>query len=148
VLYELGEAAVEVGVSTLFPLAVKGASALKKTVTTKVDNIAGRVAEWATGVDEEALRMAGSKQGKQALKSAFGKQAEIGAELVDVIDDAYTYMPDYKKIDTALKQTPAVNVVPMIKKLEDAAMEHSISMFSVIDNIEAYSEFNSKLQQK
>jgi DNA helicase-2/ATP-dependent DNA helicase PcrA len=35
-----------------------------------------------------------------------------------------------------------------IKKLEDAAMEHSISMFSVIDNIEAYSEFNSKLQQK
>jgi hypothetical protein len=117
----LGEAAIETGVSTLFPLAVTGASALKKTVATKVDNIAGRIAEWATGVDEEALRMAGTKQGKQALKSAFGKQAEIGAELVDVIDDAYNYMPDYKKIDTALKQTPAVNVVPMIRKLEDAA---------------------------
>jgi len=86
-----------------------------------IDDVVGKISATLTGVDEKALRMGGDKVKREALKKAYGTFAETGAQLADVVDNAFDYMPDYNKINEALKRTPAIDVVPMAKKLDKLA---------------------------
>lgn len=99
----------------------KVANAALKKIPETLQDAAFRISSTLTGVDDDALKLLGQKAGRESLKAAYGQQAAIGGELVDVIDNAYANMPDYAKIDNALRKSPGVNVVPFISKLQKVA---------------------------
>ena len=115
------EDAAEIALSTAVGGALPIAGAARQAVGGKINKLVGRFSQELTGVDEEALRLMGTKQGREALQGAFNTQAEIGQELADMINNAFDYMPDGKQIRAAIEGAPSVNVVPLINKLESLA---------------------------
>src|SRR4030042_280894 len=83
----------------------------------------GKYAAEKSGVSEEALRMAGKKEGRKTLEKAFGTQAEIGQELVDAIDNAWDVIPKSAEIKTALKAVPKVDPEPILNKIIESLPE-------------------------
>lgn len=82
-------------------LAKKGAKA--------ADKYAGRLAEEASGVPEEALRAWGTKEGRAAIKTNAGKEFEIGQDLVTRIENFDDYLPEKAQVDAALERMPAIS---------------------------------------
>lgn len=80
----------------------------------------GRLAQELSGVSEEALRMGSTKAGRQALRQASGKQAEIGKKLSDAVNDYHDYLPEKEIVENALKNMPPVDIGETIKTLEAA----------------------------
>lgn len=99
---------------------VKGAAKLTGDALVNLDNFAGRIAEGSTKVSEEALRMSGTKPGREALKDAANKQFEIGKELVDMIDNADEFIPERAIVENALNDMPDINMKPVLNAIEKA----------------------------
>jgi len=100
------------------------------------DKLAGKLAQETSGVSEEALRMAGTKQGREALKGAYGKQYEIGENLVDAIDNAWDVIPKSAEIKETLRKVPYVNVQPILTKLRTSIPStHTGEMKGVADKL-------------
>jgi hypothetical protein len=104
---------VRIAEETIPPTLAKTASAYDKTM--------GKILATTTGVPEDALRKASTKEGRDVLKNAYGKEYEIGQGIVDKIDDAYTAIRSAPKAEEMLSSVPSVNVVPMIQKLRNLA---------------------------
>jgi hypothetical protein len=86
------------------------------------DKLTGRMAEGATGVSENALRTAGTKQGRAALENAAGKENEIGQRLADDIDNAhFVIAKNSKNVESALNNVKAVDVTGIADNLEALA---------------------------
>lgn len=99
---------------------VKGAAKITGDALVNLDNVAGRIAEGSTKVSEEALRMSGTKSGREALKAAANKQFEIGKELVDMIDNADEFIPERAIVENALNDMPDINMKPVLNAIEKA----------------------------
>jgi soluble cytochrome b562 len=114
---DLGQVTAEVGGSAL----LGGLASKIPAIAEGYNYLTGKTVQAATGVPEEALRMAGSEEGRAALEDASGQQHEIGQALVDRINNAYDIIKETPAPAEALENVPAVNVVPIIKNLEAAA---------------------------
>lgn len=89
------------------------------------NKLAGRLAEEMSGVSEEALRTAGSKEGRAAMEGAFGKQKEIGDRLLDHIENMDDAIPEREKVADALAQMGDISLEDAINALEDAKAKPS-----------------------
>lgn len=78
----------------------------------------GKLAQELSGVSEEALRLGATKAGRQQLRQASGRQAEIGNKLTDAISDYHQYLPEKDIVENALKQMPPVDITKTIEALE------------------------------
>jgi hypothetical protein len=114
---DLGQAAAEIGGSAL----LGGLASKIPDIAKGYNYLTGKTVQAATGVPEEALRMAGSKEGRAALEDASGQQHEIGQALADKVNNAYDIIKRSPAPAEALQKVPAVNVLPIIKKLEATA---------------------------
>lgn len=84
------------------------------------NKIVGRVAEEASGVPEEALRMASTKPGRQALQAAAGKERQIGEQLLTRIENFDEYLPERQQVSEALEKMGPISVESAIATLEKA----------------------------
>jgi len=101
-----------------------------------VNDFAGKYSQETSGVSEAALRKAGTKEGRQELKEAYGTQSEIGTNLSDAINNAWDKVPNSDQIKTALQNVPDINVQPFIDKLTEALPSAKTSeMKAVSDKI-------------
>lgn len=80
----------------------------------------GRLAEEMSGVSEEALRKAGTAQGREALAGAAGKESQIGHEFLDYVDNAHEYLPERAQVDEALKNMGPISTESATRALEGA----------------------------
>jgi hypothetical protein len=81
---------------------------------------AGRLAEEMSGVSEEALRMAGTKQGREALQASAGKGREIGEDLLSKIENADDFIPERQVVDEALEKMGPIDLGSAVRSLEGA----------------------------
>lgn len=113
------------------------------------DIIAGKLAQETSGVSEEALRMATTKAGREALKESAGKQFEIGENLVDAIDNAWDVIPKSAEIKATLQNVPYVNISPILSKLRTAVPSaHTSEMKGVIEKLNQKANELSELAVK
>lgn len=93
----------------------------------KVSNLpnkaAGKMAQELSSVSEEALRMASTKEGRKALQANAGKEYEIGQRLVHMMDNPETFAANKVKVDAALKGMGEVDIMPVVKALQDAKVK-------------------------
>jgi len=102
-------------------MAVGGLSGVaSKAIGTGLKEAASRISSGLTGVSREALDVAGTKAGRESLKSASGRQQEIGEDLVDLVDNYYEVLPEREIIDNALENMPNVKTKNVIDALENA----------------------------
>lgn len=94
-----------------------------EAIASAPNRIAGRLAEEMSGVSEEALRKAGTKEGRATLEAAHGRQDEIGQQLLDRIDNADEYMTERQAVDKALKGMPNISLEDAIQALEEAKVK-------------------------
>ncbi len=83
----------------------------------------GKLAQELSGVSEEALRLGSTKAGRQALREASGKQAEIGQKISDAVGDFHEYLPEKEVVQEALKRMPEVDISGVLESLNKAKME-------------------------
>lgn len=113
------------------------------------DVLAGKLAQETSGVSEEALRMATSKTGREALKASAGKQFEIGENLVDAIDNAWNVIPKSAEIKATLQSVPYVNISPLLSKLRTAVPSaHTAEMKGVVEKLNQKADELSELAVK
>jgi hypothetical protein len=125
------------------------AKSLIKAPTKKLDEVAGQLAEWTTGVEEGALRLAGKKSGREALKSAYDKQYKIGEKLVDMVDNIDDYIPEREIVNEALNKMPSIDLRPVIKKIDDLkVLEASPHAIETNRRLERLKSIYSKLTTK
>lgn len=79
---------------------------------------AGRLAEEMSGVSEDALRLASTDKGRLALEAAAGQESQIGAELLQNIDNADDFIPERALVDEVLDHLPPQPVQPAIDAME------------------------------
>lgn len=84
---------------------------------------AAKAAQELSSVSSEALSMASTKEGRKLLQANAGKEYEIGQRLVNMMDDAATYNPNKVKIDHAVKNMGEVDLMPVVKALQDAKVK-------------------------
>jgi len=84
---------------------------------------AGKMAQELSSVSEEALRMNATKEGRKALQAAAGKEYEIGQRLVQMLDNPKEYAPNKAMVDNALKGMGNIDMMPVIKALQDAKIK-------------------------
>ncbi len=85
-----------------------------------IDKTIGKIAQETSGVSEEALRMAGTKAGRETLKNAANKQYEIGQKLVDMVDNAVDNMPEREIVNNALDNMPPINLKNVLQEIDNA----------------------------
>ena len=111
------------GIGTGAKAGVKAAksSAVTTGKTLKgIDKAIGKISQETSGVSEEALRMAGTKAGRETLKNAANKQYEIGKKLVDMVDNAEDYMPEREIVNNALDNMPPINLKNVLQEIDNA----------------------------
>lgn len=111
------------GIGTGAKAGVKAAksSAVTTGKTLKgIDKAIGKISQETSGVSEEALRMAGTKAGREALKNSANKQYEIGKKLVDMVDNAEDYMPEREIVNNALDNMPPINLKNVLQEIDNA----------------------------
>jgi hypothetical protein len=119
---DVGAALLNVG-SVLPGAAAGGVSAkvakqaLSKTAE-NVNKLTGRLSEWATGVDEKALRMGGTEEGRKVLEKAFDTQYSIGEELTDILDNVDQYIPERGVVENALQRMPPIRMDKIFGKMD------------------------------
>lgn len=86
---------------------------------------AGKIAQEMSMVSEDALRMAGTKEGRELLKANAGKENEIGQKLVEMMNSPETYAPNKAKFDLALSNMGDVDIMPVIKALQETKIKRS-----------------------
>lgn len=87
------------------------------------NKLAGRFAQEMSGVREEALRMAGTTEGRQTLQGAAGQQNTVGQELVRLIDQADDAIPERQKVEEALAQMGDMDLQSAVDALEGAKVK-------------------------
>lgn len=92
--------------------------ALSKTAE-NVNKLTGRLSEWATGVDEKALRMGGTEEGRKVLEKAFDTQYSIGEELTDILDNVDQYIPERGVVENALQRMPPIRMDRIFEKMDE-----------------------------
>jgi hypothetical protein len=97
-----------------------GAGALAKAP----DVVAGALTSGLSKVPLETLRAASSPEGRAAIAAQAGKEAEIGQNVVHVLQNAPDYIPNGKQILSALQDMPAVNITKMTNKILDKAADY------------------------
>lgn len=103
-----------------------GAKAAKSSAVTTgktlkgIDKTIGKISQETSGVSEEALRMAGTKAGRETLKNSANKQYEIGKKLVDMVDNAEDYMPEREIVNNALDNMPPINLKNVLQEIDNA----------------------------
>lgn len=85
-----------------------------------IDKTIGKISQETSGVSEEALRMAGTKAGRETLKNSANKQYEIGKKLVDMVDNAEDYMPEREIVNNALDNMPPINLKNVLQEIDNA----------------------------
>ena len=118
---DLGEAAIETGLSAVLPTGIQQ--------TLKGGNVVlGRLASSLSGVSEEALRMFGTGMGKGAskLKDIAGKVDEVGESLLNAIDNADDFLPEKALIDDALSNMPKIETAPIVDRLRKSLIKNPI----------------------
>jgi len=117
---------VEIGGSILSDptLPLTGLASLAKKGVKKLvelpNKAAGFLAQELSGVSEEALRMAGTKEGSKALIKASGTQRKVGLKLMDAINDFDKFIPENKIIGEALEKMPQIGIKKTVRILEDS----------------------------
>ena len=114
------------GLQAARPVVGTGLSAAGKGLET-LDKVAGKIAQETSGASEQALREAGSKQGRAALQAASGKEYDIGQKLVDMVDNADDYMPEKQVVNDALKKMPPIKTDNVKAALESAKVPNPIT---------------------
>ena len=113
----------------LLPLSIGGKALgmISKTAYTALakaipgfNKMVGGLAEEFSGVSQEALRRAGTKEGRAALEAAAGTQRQIGDDLLERIDNYDEYLPERKQVDEALERMPPISVEGAARTLEGA----------------------------
>jgi hypothetical protein len=84
------------------------------------NRFAGHMTSELTGVSEEALRAAGTKEGRAALQAAAGKQKEIGDQLLSHIDNMDEAIPERQKVAEALANMGDLSLDGAVQALEAA----------------------------
>ncbi len=107
------------GIGTGVKAAKSSAVATGKTLK-GIDKTIGKISQETSGVSEEALRMAGTKAGREALKNSANKQYEIGKKLVDMVDNAEDYMPEREIVNNALDNMPPINLKNVLQEIDNA----------------------------
>ena len=100
--------------------AVKSSAVTTGKALKGIDKTIGKIAQETSGVSEEALRMAGTKAGRETLKNAANKQYEIGKKLVDMVDNAEDYMPEREIVNNALDNMPPINLKNVLQEIDNA----------------------------
>jgi hypothetical protein len=82
-----------------------GAGQAAGKVAGVANRLAGNLASATTDIPEEALRMASTPEGRQALKAMYGREFEVGGKFLDKIDNfKEESIPELKLIDQALAE--------------------------------------------
>lgn len=80
----------------------------------------GGLAEEASGVPQEALRAWGTKPGREAIQANAGKEAQIGRDLAQRVDNFDEFIPEKAIVDEALENMPPVKLDKTIRALKDS----------------------------
>lgn len=83
-------------------------------VAAKANKFGGLVAGKGTGAGEDALRYAGSPYGRARMERWFGRESEIGADVLNRLDDAPNQIPEAAQKNAILEQMPDMSVAPTI----------------------------------
>jgi len=111
-----------------------------------IDKTIGKIAQETSGVSEEALRMAGTKAGRETLKNAANKQYEIGKKLVDMVDNAEDYMPEREIVNNALDNMPPINLKNVLQEIDNAkVIEGSPSAIAANKRLDELKNIYTKL---
>jgi len=81
-----------------------------------LNKLAGYTAGKATGAGEEALRYAGSPYGRARMEKWYGREDEIGADILNRLDNAGNNIPEAAQKNAILDQMPPMSVSPTIEK--------------------------------
>lgn len=127
-------------------LAGKGARFMGAKAAEKLNKASGTLAQELSGVPEETLRMAGTKEGREALQQASGREAQIGQKLADAIGDYHRYMPERDIIEGALKQMPPVNLSGTVKALQGAKIKPASNGALLPHEAKANSEIDALIE--
>jgi hypothetical protein len=79
---------------------------------------AGRLASEASGVPEEALRAFGDPAQKAKMAENYGKEREIGGDLLDKIDNPDPHIPERAQVDASLERMPDQSLEPALAAME------------------------------
>jgi hypothetical protein len=119
-----------------------GAGALVKAP----DVVAGALTSGLSKVPLETLRAASSPEGRAAIAAQAGKEAEIGQNVVHVLQNAPDYLPQREEIASALQTMPDVNINSMTNKiLEKASAYKTPELKAVGDKLVDQAESLSQL---
>jgi hypothetical protein len=119
------------GVAAVEKTAIGIPKVVNKTASA-YDKATGKILATATGIPEDALRMASTKNGRETLKAASGTEYDIGQNIVDKIDDAYNTIKSSPNVRDMLQNVPPVNVIPMVQKLRELAGNPTTSELKAI----------------
>lgn len=98
-----------------------------------VDEALGEIAENRGAISEEALRLAGTKEGRELLKKNKGQAYEIGQELVKSIYNPIEKLPEAKRINEILPKLPAVKADNIISALGEKIVQNPAPEFEKIN---------------
>jgi hypothetical protein len=100
--------------------ALKGATNITGKGLELIDKTTGKVAQELTNTPEEALRLAGTKEGRKALQEGANQQFNIGKKLVKMVDNADDYIPEREIVNKALKEMPPINMSNILNEIDNA----------------------------
>jgi hypothetical protein len=114
-----------------------------KTAIKAPNKLVGMASEELTGVSQEALRKASTKEGRKALEDASGRQWEIGNELIDRIEKLSKGMPEQEAVKKSLEGMGEMDLKSAVDALKsskvkpldgDILLPHEKSANDLIDN--------------
>lgn len=120
---DLKGAAAEVGLSSVLGPAGAGLGKVVAKGAQGVNKLIGGLAEELSGVSEEALRSYGTgfSKGAKEIRDSAGKQKEVGAKILDAIDNMDEMMTgDKKAVNESLSRMGKVSTDNLKNVLEKA----------------------------
>jgi len=108
------------------PLAKKAISTIVKAKV-KPSDVVAKIGQELTSVDREVLKKYSTKEGREELREAYGKQADIGDELVNYIDKFDDVTPEGKAVKAIVKDMDPINITPIITRLQRVKIRNPVA---------------------